>query len=53
MALAGNQTLSIIAEMLDEVVARAVTAVSKTGPPDDSLRSRAPRASARSAGSPS
>jgi DNA-binding FadR family transcriptional regulator len=31
VALAGNQTLSIMAEMLDEIVTRAVTAVSKTG----------------------
>ena len=31
VALAGNQTLSIVAEMLNEIVARAVTAVSKTG----------------------
>jgi GntR family transcriptional repressor for pyruvate dehydrogenase complex len=31
VALAGNQTLSIVAEMLDEIVARAVTAISKTG----------------------
>jgi DNA-binding FadR family transcriptional regulator len=30
--LAGNQTLSIVAEMLNEVVARAVTAVSQTNP---------------------
>jgi DNA-binding FadR family transcriptional regulator len=31
VALAGNQTLSIVAEMLNEIVARAVTAISKTG----------------------
>ena len=31
VSLAGNQTLSIVAEMLNEVVARAVTAVSQTG----------------------
>jgi len=30
VALAGNQTLSIVTEMLNEVVARAVTAVSRT-----------------------
>jgi DNA-binding FadR family transcriptional regulator len=29
VALAGNQTLTIVAEMLNEIVARAVTAVSK------------------------
>jgi len=31
VSLAGNQTLSIVAEMLNEIVARAVTAVSQTG----------------------
>lgn len=31
VALAGNQTLSIVVEMLNEIVARAVTAVSKIG----------------------
>jgi GntR family transcriptional regulator, transcriptional repressor for pyruvate dehydrogenase complex len=36
VALAGNQTLTIVAEMLNEVVARAVTAVSKTGSRTDS-----------------
>jgi DNA-binding FadR family transcriptional regulator len=30
VALAGNQTLSIVAEMLNEIVARAVTAVSRS-----------------------
>jgi DNA-binding FadR family transcriptional regulator len=30
--LAGNHTLAIVAEMLNEIVARAVTAVSRTGP---------------------
>jgi GntR family transcriptional regulator, transcriptional repressor for pyruvate dehydrogenase complex len=30
VALAGNQTLSIVAEMLNEIVAKAVTAVSKS-----------------------
>jgi GntR family transcriptional repressor for pyruvate dehydrogenase complex len=34
--LAGNQTLSIVAEMLNEIVARAVTAASQTGAGDDS-----------------
>jgi len=34
VALAGNQTLAIVAEMLNEVVARAVTAVSQTDPAD-------------------
>jgi len=40
VALAGNQTLSIVAEMLNEVVARAVTAVSKTGSARSSLATR-------------
>jgi DNA-binding FadR family transcriptional regulator len=40
VALAGNQTLSIVAEMLNEVVARAVTVVSRTGPARDSLATR-------------
>jgi len=40
VSLAGNQTLSIVAEMLSEVVARAVTAVSRT---DDALGSLAVR----------
>jgi len=31
VALAGNQTLDIVAEMLTEIVARAVTAVSRSG----------------------
>jgi GntR family transcriptional regulator, transcriptional repressor for pyruvate dehydrogenase complex len=31
VAMAGNQTLTIVAEMLNEVVARAVTAVSRSG----------------------
>lgn len=31
VSLAGNQTLSIVAEMLDEIVTRAVTAVSQAG----------------------
>jgi DNA-binding FadR family transcriptional regulator len=40
VALAGNQTLSLVAEMLNEVVARAVTAVSKTGSADSSMATR-------------
>src|SRR5262249_7092559 len=40
VALAGNQTLGIVAEMLNEIVARAVTAVSRT---DDVVGSLAVR----------
>ena len=40
VALAGNQTLSIVAEMLNEIVARAVTAVSRTGSVGSSLATR-------------
>ena len=40
VTLAGNQTLSIVAEMLNEIVARAVTAVSKTGAVGDSVTTR-------------
>jgi DNA-binding FadR family transcriptional regulator len=40
VSLAGNQTLSIVAEMLNEVVARAVTAVSQAEPPVDSVATR-------------
>jgi GntR family transcriptional repressor for pyruvate dehydrogenase complex len=40
VALAGNQTLTIVAEMLNEIVARAVTAVSKTGPAPESVATR-------------
>jgi DNA-binding FadR family transcriptional regulator len=40
VALAGNQTLTILAEMLNEVVTRAVTAISKTGPATDSAATR-------------
>jgi DNA-binding FadR family transcriptional regulator len=40
VALAGNQTLSIVAEMLNEIVARAVTAVARTGSPSDSTATR-------------
>ncbi|HEY6792572.1 MAG TPA: FCD domain-containing protein [Trebonia sp.] len=38
--LAGNQTLSILVEMLDEIVTRAVTAVSKVGSIMGSLATR-------------
>ena len=37
VALAGNQTLSIVAEMLNEIIARAVTAVSQTPSKRNSL----------------
>ena len=40
VALAGNQTLSIVAEMLNEIMVRAVTAVSKTGTEGSSLATR-------------
>ncbi len=40
VALAGNQTLSIVAEMLTEVVARAVTAVSRADDVVGSLSTR-------------
>jgi GntR family transcriptional regulator, transcriptional repressor for pyruvate dehydrogenase complex len=40
VSLGGNQTLSIVAEMLNEVVARAVTAVSETGDVGGSLSTR-------------
>jgi GntR family transcriptional repressor for pyruvate dehydrogenase complex len=40
VALAGNQTLTIVAEMLNEVVARAVTAISKTETIRDSAATR-------------
>ena len=40
VTLAGNRTLSIVAEMLNEIVARAVTAVSKTGAEGSSLATR-------------
>lgn len=40
VALAGNQTLTIVAEMLNEIVAKAVTAVSKTGPSAESAATR-------------
>jgi len=40
VSLAGNQTLSIVAEMVNEVVARAVTAVSQAGDVVGSLSTR-------------
>jgi GntR family transcriptional regulator, transcriptional repressor for pyruvate dehydrogenase complex len=40
VSLAGNQTLSIVAEMLNEIVARAVTAVSHAGDVVGSLATR-------------
>jgi DNA-binding FadR family transcriptional regulator len=40
VAAAGNQTLAIVAEMLDEIVARAVTAVSRTDEPSDAVAVR-------------
>jgi DNA-binding FadR family transcriptional regulator len=40
VALAGNQTLTIVAQMLNEIVGRAVTAVSKTGSMQDSAATR-------------
>jgi DNA-binding FadR family transcriptional regulator len=38
--LAGNQTLSIVAEMLNEIVARAVTAVAHEAPSEQSTETR-------------
>ena len=38
--MAGNQTLTIVAEMLNEVVARAVTAVSQSDADDASTATR-------------
>jgi GntR family transcriptional regulator, transcriptional repressor for pyruvate dehydrogenase complex len=40
VAMAGNQTLTIVAEMLNEVVARAVTAVSQSDADDSSTATR-------------
>jgi len=40
VVLAGNQTLAIVAEMLNEVVARAVTAVSQRGSRDSEATRR-------------
>jgi DNA-binding FadR family transcriptional regulator len=40
VALAGNQTLTIVAEMLNEIVAKAVTAASKAASAPDSAATR-------------
>jgi len=40
VAMAGNQTLTIVAEMLNEVVARAVTIVSQADEDGDSVATR-------------
>lgn len=40
VALAGNQTLTIVAEMLNEIVSRAVTALSKSASIQDSVARR-------------
>jgi DNA-binding FadR family transcriptional regulator len=40
VASAGNQTLAIVAEMLNEILARAVTAAAKKGPTRDSVATR-------------
>jgi len=40
VALAGNRTLSIVAEMLNEILARAVTAVARTGSTGSSVATR-------------
>jgi GntR family transcriptional repressor for pyruvate dehydrogenase complex len=40
VSMAGNQTLGIVAEMVNEVVARAVTAVSRSTPDDGSVATR-------------
>ena len=40
VALAGNRTLTIVTEMLNEIVTRAVIAISKTGLSPDSVASR-------------
>jgi DNA-binding FadR family transcriptional regulator len=40
VALAGNQTLTVMAEMLNEIVAKAVTAISQKTPAQDSVRTR-------------
>ena len=40
VALAGNQTLEFVGEMLNEIVERAVTAVSQSSPANDSLAVR-------------
>ena len=46
-SLAGNQTLEIVAEMLNEIVERAVTAVSQSSSANESLADPSPRASVR------
>jgi DNA-binding FadR family transcriptional regulator len=38
--LAGNQTLTVIAEMLNEIVTKAVIAVGQAAPGQDSIRTR-------------
>jgi len=40
VALTGNQTLSIVAAMLNEVIARAVTAMAQSSPTDQSTSTR-------------
>ena len=40
VALAGNRTLTIVAEMLNEIVAKAVTAASKAAPADSAATRR-------------
>jgi len=40
VTLAGNQTLSIVAKMLNEIVSRAVVAIAKAAPPGSSLATR-------------
>ena len=40
VALAGNETLTIVAEMLNEIVTAAVTAIAETPPADQSLQTR-------------
>lgn len=49
VSLAGNQTLSIVAEMLNEIVSRAVTAVAHEGPASQSadIRKRGIRSQRR------
>lgn len=40
VALANNQTLTIVVEMLNEIVARAVTAASQSAPREQSIKTR-------------
>lgn len=47
VALAGNQTLTIVTQMLNEVVVRAVTAISKTGSDSAATRRRGIRSQER------